>query len=300
MALQDEIERIKQAKADIKSSLAKIRINVGDGTIDTYSSFIDNADIGGGEDLEEYFETTVTNAEYFGDRYILKNAPKLKIQTTNLSSLFKQWYYSFVPELDDTSNVTNMSNMFSGAMLIKEMPQLNTSNVTDMTYMFIGCSTLKTILPMDTSKVTDMTYMFSSCSSITTVPPMNTSNVERMGYMFNGCSKLVSLPEFDCSKTKQIINMFSGNKNNFTDFGGLKDLGKSYQIAESTHLTWYTLDLSSCNNLTHDSLMNVINKLYDIKTRGCQPQQLILGTTNLAKLTEEEIAIATNKGWDVS
>jgi hypothetical protein len=62
----------------------------------------------------------------------------------------------------------------------------------------------------------------------------------------------------------------------------------------------YKLDLSTCTNLTHDSLMNVINKLYDIKGKGCKNQALVLGTTNLAKLTSTEIEIATAKGWNVS
>ena len=46
--------------------------------------------------------------------------------------------------------------------------------------------------------------------------------------------------------------------------------------------------------------MNIINNLYDIKTKGCNTQKLILGTTNLHKLTSEEIAIATSRGWTVS
>ena len=46
--------------------------------------------------------------------------------------------------------------------------------------------------------------------------------------------------------------------------------------------------------------MNIINNLYDIKTKGCNPQGLVLGSINLAKLTSEEIAIATNKGFNVS
>ena len=46
--------------------------------------------------------------------------------------------------------------------------------------------------------------------------------------------------------------------------------------------------------------MNVINNLYDIATKGCNAQLLYLGSTNLAKLSAEEIAIATNKGWTVS
>ena len=46
--------------------------------------------------------------------------------------------------------------------------------------------------------------------------------------------------------------------------------------------------------------MNVINNLYDIASAGVKPQQLVLGSENLAKLTAEEIKIATDKGWTVS
>ena len=48
------------------------------------------------------------------------------------------------------------------------------------------------------------------------------------------------------------------------------------------------------------NLMNIINNLYDIKTKGCQAQRLQLGPTNLAKLTDEEKQIAINKGWNLS
>ncbi|MDD7754008.1 MAG: hypothetical protein PUJ51_05820, partial [Clostridiales bacterium] len=64
--------------------------------------------------------------------------------------------------------------------------------------------------------------------------------------------------------------------------------------------SFYSLKFQQSYNLTHDSLMNVINNLYDIKTKGVKPQQLILGSGNLAKLSEEELAIAQNKGWSVS
>ena len=77
-------------------------------------------------------------------------------------------------------------------------------------------------------------------------------------------------------------------------------LGASYTTSSSVNYSNYTLNLLPCSKLTHDSLMNIINNLYDIKTKGCNAQNLILGYTNLTKLTEEEIAIATNKGWTVS
>lgn len=59
------------------------------------------------------------------------------------------------------------------------------------------------------------------------------------------------------------------------------------------------ISLSSSSKLTHDSLMSVINALYNFsgttETRTCT-----FGSTNLAKLTEAEKAIATQKGWTLS
>lgn len=99
--------------------------------------------------------------------------------------------------------------------------------------------------------------------------------------------------------SKKIDSMFR-YVTKLTNFGGLKDLGKNYLTTANENYGYYKLDLSSCTSLTHNSLMNVINNLYDIATAGVKTQQLVLGSTNLAKLTTEEIAIATNKGWAVS
>ena len=57
------------------------------------------------------------------------------------------------------------------------------------------------------------------------------------------------------------------------------------------------LDLSYSSKLTHDSLMNVINKAADVTA---SPKTLTLGATNLAKLTDAEKGIATSKGWTLA
>lgn len=45
--------------------------------------------------------------------------------------------------------------------------QLDTSNVTNMSYLFSGCTNLTTIPLLDTSKVTNMQYMFDDCINLT-------------------------------------------------------------------------------------------------------------------------------------
>ena len=46
--------------------------------------------------------------------------------------------------------------------------------------------------------------------------------------------------------------------------------------------------------------MNIINNLYDRATAGLSVLTLRLNSRSLAALTDEEKAIATNKGWILS
>ena len=57
-----------------------------------------------------------------------------------------------------------------------------------------------------------------------------------------------------------------------------------------------SLNLSECTQLAHDSLMVVINGLQTVTTT----QTLTLGSTNLAKLTDDEKKVATDKGWTLA
>lgn len=143
-----------------------------------------------------------------------------------------------------------------------------------------------------------MQDMFSGCSSITEIPELDTSNVITMWYMFFKCTSLTTVPMLDASKIINVYNMFN-NCSSLVTLGGLKNLGMSYPTNYIDNASELTLNLSDSPLLTHDSLMNVINNLYDIKSKGVKRQTLQLGNTNKAKLTAEEIAIATNKGWNV-
>ena len=156
---------------------------------------------------------------------------------------------------------------------------------------------------LDTSSVTSTNYMFNSCYSLTTIPLLNTSNVTSMSSMFNGCTSLTTIPQLDTSKVININSMFT-NCNSLTTLGGLLNLGQAYDTSKSANYSNYKLDLSKSTALTEQSLINVLTNLYDIKTKGCKAQQVILGSTNLAKLVSEEgqqaLSSATEKGWTLS
>ena len=238
-------------------------------------------------------------------------------KVTDMSDMFSMCEsLTTVPQLD-TSSATNMNGMFGACWVLQSIPLLNTSNVTNMRYMFTQCESLTTVPQLDTSNVTDMRNMFNGCSSLTTIPLLNTSNVTFMGGMFNRCSSLTTIPQLETSKVTNIMHMFDGcsalESIPLLDCGNVTRAGEiinpAYE-ADQIHLTdmggfkniKVSFDIQRAPNLTVQSLMNVINNLYDFRVNGdsTTTQTLTLGTTNLDKLTDEQKAVATNKGWSLN
>ena len=246
--------------------------------------------------------SNVTNmSKMFSQCNSLVTIPQLYTSNvTNMSEMFFQCISLVtIPQLD-TSNVTNMDGMFYGCASLTTIPQLDTSNVTLMgkteveppspwyprvkTYgMFQNCNSLTTIPMLNTSNVTNMEKMFSGCSSLTTIPQLDTSKLEGSRWMFDYCQNLVSVPRLDMSNNVACYGMFGqqGELSKLTDIGGLIGLKDNLQ-------------LDKCPKLTKESLLNVFNDAADVTA---SPKTLTLGADNLAKLTDEEKAIATNKGW---
>ena len=135
--------------------------------------------------------------------------------------------------------------------------------------------------------------IFFSCPLVE-IPKVDTSEVIYASQMFY-FAKAKIIPEINASKFTN-INGILMNCANLEDLGGLLNLGQAYP--DTSIKEDLALGLQNNNKMTHDSLMNIINKLYDISIKGTQI--VSLGGTNKAKLTAEEIAIATNKGWTVS
>ena len=265
------------AKVNIKEKVLGTKIITKNGT---YKASDD--------DLDGYSEVEVeTSGVDINDYYLTSGS---------YSDIRK--YIKTIPQLD-TSNVTNMNSMFYNCENLISIPLLDTSSVTDMRIMFLGCTSLITIPQLDTSSVTDMNQMFWNCTSLTTIPQLDTSKVIYMYNMFNGCKSLTTIPQLDTSNVIGVDSMLS-RCTSLTTLGGFQNLGMAYDTTASANYSNYRLDLSTSSKLTHDSLMNVINNLYDIKTKGCNPQSLVLGSTNLSKLSSEQIAIATERGWSVS
>ena len=177
------------------------------------------------------------------------------------SSLFDfGTYHRMLKLLDlsnfDTSNVTDMSWMFSDCSGLTELniSSFDTSKVTDMHRMFYNCQSLTEldISSFDTSKVTDMSRMFSSCSSLTNLKLSNfdTSEVTNMSYMFDVCLDLIELniSSFDTSKVTDMNYMFNNCRS-------LTELNLS-NIDTSKVTNMYRM-FANCYNLKELNLSNI-------------------------------------------
>ncbi len=219
-------------------------------------------------------------------------------KVTSINSLFESCESLESIPYFDTSSCTSMQDAFNNTKKLTNIPLYDTSNVTYMRNMLYMSGI--TQMPMfNTSKVTNMEGILKHAPNIEVFPELDTSNVTNMSSAFYNASSLKEIKKINLGKVTNIDRLLV-YCNELTILGGFENLGQAYSTTQSANYSNYKLDLSSCTKLTHDSLMNVINNLYDIAAKGVKTQQLVLGSSNLAKLTAEEIAIATNKGWTVN
>ena len=112
--------------------------------------------------------------------------------------------------------------------------------------------------------------------------PSDSKNVTNMEYMFYNCSKLTTIPQFDTSNVTNMRSMFSG----------CSSLTAIHMININANL-----DISSSKKFTREALVEIIGNL---KAQTSGSETLTMGSTNLAKLTDEDKAVATGKGWTLA
>ena len=179
----------------------------------------------------------------------------------------------------DTSSVTNMSSMFyyCDHLTTLDLSSFDTSSVTDMNYMFGYCRNITTLdlSNFDTSPVTNMSSMFGYCRNITTLDlsSFDTSSVTDMNYMFGYCDKLTTI-----IGTHTLDEVQAGT---IKAMRGLK----------------VSISFSDSPNLERASILALFYGLADLT--GKTKETIRLHATAKARLTAEDIKIATDKNWNV-
>jgi len=176
-----------------------------------------------------------------------------------------------------------VSDRAQGYIDIDSIDFNGSENVTNMSGMFWSCGSLVSVPLFNTSKVRDMSYMFNSCRSLTSVPLFDTSSVTNMSQMFIGCVSLTAVPAFDVSKVTNLSSIFSA----CSDLEAIHMFGMKVKF-----------DISASTKFTREALLEIINNCADLT--GQTAQKITMGSTNLAKLTEEDKLIATNKNWTLA
>lgn len=244
-----------------------------------------------GVDINDYFNTDFSNSSNVRLVSAIKNIPEIitSSKTTSIASLFSECINLENVDLSGfvTDNVTDMQSVFDNCVKLKtiDFANFNGAKVRYINRMFYNCTSLITIVPRNFFKSlmpTAAMAMFYNCSKLETLDlrGMDGSKLTNINVIFGACPSLKNLIFFD-----NYGQGFTSTKNNDS---------------------MYSVNLSA-TDLAHDSLMDVINKLYDLNltynvAQGgtLYTQSLVLGSKLLAKLTADEIATATNKGWTVS
>ena len=174
-----------------------------------------------GVDINEYFNVNVEpyGTTVGGWHKLVKKLPSLTFNGTNCNSMFTAYKGR---ELDlsnfNTSNVTDMSGMFSGCSSLTslDLSNFNTSNVNVISSMFYNCSSLTSLdlSNFNTSKVTTLLSCFQECSSLTNldISSFDISKVTNMNNAFRNCKKITNLDlsSFGVTNVTSMVFTFFG------------------------------------------------------------------------------------------
>jgi surface protein len=176
--------------------------------------------------------------------------------------------------LIDTSECTAFTAPFHSCSLLVRLDasKWNTSKVREFNSVFYGCSNLVyvDVSSWDSSNVTNFNGLFYSCIKLKQLDLRNWN-------VSNGTQFNVS---FNCNVLSSLIGGEDNSDNNISCLNGLK-VNINFSLTQ----------------LDRASLRALINGLADLT--GQTAQTLTLGATLMAKLTEEDIAIAVSKNWSI-
>ena len=201
----------------------------------------------------------------------------------------------------------------STSIVVPKMMVVDVTAAEDITNCFYSCSQLTSLsLPAGFGQnSTNITYCFCYCSKLTSLslPAGFGQNAIQCRSCFSECNKLtsLSLPAgfgqnstnfnycfYNCTNLAS-LNLPAGFGQNAINASGCFTKCTALKAITGNPNFKVSFSLSDSTELTHDSIMVVINGLQTVNG-----QTLTLGSTNLAKLTDEEKKVATDKGWTLA
>lgn len=182
-----------------------------------------------------------------------------------------------------SATISNSNSLFYECVSLQEYPDINIEGST-LIETFYNCHSLKQIHGIKSNEILGIASAFNGCYSLERAPYIDISRCYSINTLFNNCYSLRQIEELNMKNINSAINVFE-RCNLLTE---IKEI----------HNIRINLSLISCQYLKHSTLLKILNALVDLT--GQTTKTLTLGSTNLAKLTDEEKAIATNKNWTLA
>ena len=257
MSISDQITRLSNAKAAIKTSIENKGVTVGnDVKLDAYPVLIDSIEVGGGSgetyENPEFYELRTQNGTNFDNLFRGYNGPDIDVS---------QW---------DTSKVTSAQYCFSNCKKSIDISNWNLSSLTNAAYMFDHFTNGNKYIDLsvlDFSNVTNTEYMFGySNTDYLDMRNINLTGTTSYNYLFSFCSGTeLDLSNWDISGVTNLSNSFYFANHKKINLSGwntvnVKNMGSTFNYLSNLE-TLIIPDWDMTNTTSTSSFLNNINKL---------------------------------------
>lgn len=232
-----------------------------------------------------YYEGSFTIEPSFSDDIVIPTAGKSVEENITVRKAVPQNTFTF------------SSNGFFCYPENVVVPDTVTSLAGNTARGFTEHAEIKTVTFAENSVITTVPgFAFASCSGLTAIAlPASVRQIDQ--YAFQYCSRLKTF--IFNSVPSNIAYMSTSPGNPFYGCVSLEDVqippGWTHNLYLSRGAGYENI---YTNSLTHDSMVAMIGNLYDFT--GAETHRLSLGSTNLARLSEEEKAVAAAKNWTLA
>lgn len=242
------VDNIQITKENIKTSIEKKGVIVGDALLEDYPALID--EIVGGDVEPNKTQSVVSNGtvvvtpsegyvamekvvldvnvarEYTykaGDNLLVGNTIYIfnhpdKIETCNINDqpFTPDKYYNIsfngIYNINCVLKSDQQPNELFKFTSLNNSPVINTSEKNDFSYMFYG-SSMVNCSGIDTSSATNTSAMFANCFGLQTVKDLDMQNVINAQNMFSNCYSLYQIGPLNTNSCSQMQHIFSGCSN---------------------------------------------------------------------------------------
>ena len=223
----------------------------------------------------------------------------------------EQYYYSprgimYTENMVMPDSATELvTSQYQGCEYLKSITLSSGITSLDVAYVFKGCTNLETAVLPPNAVGTIAAQFFQGCVKLKTVEiPSGITAFTSNTFSYCYALEKIILPEGFKSMTTNVFR----NCTSLTEVylpGTVKSIGAG-AFSGCTALEYVTLgqgfgasvDFAASNKFSADTIVAMFNALADLT--GDTAKTLTLGAANLAKVTEEQKQIATNKNWNLA